>query len=226
MQENWDKHPSYGTVGFHRISRGGPVTLFGSSIRKHMTTVLLTIRRGERCHDLHEDRIMGWDKLLEVEMSSAQFAELLTTMNVGTGTPCTIRQIEGKEVPYPPDIEVEIDRVHDSFNTSISNLKEMLNSNFKKIEEIVFLKKPLMAEQKRYILGLANKIIQEVTSNIPFIIDQFAEATERITTSAKAEVDSFVTNVIMQTGLKQLQAISIDTKRLQEPQETDTCKGK
>jgi len=99
-------HPSYGTVMFTRTHcGGGREKLFGSAITNHFTTVKLTIREAELRHKYHEDRIWGDRKIIEVELSAAQFVELLTTMNVGTGTPCTIRfrQDVGKiEIPSPP----------------------------------------------------------------------------------------------------------------------------
>jgi hypothetical protein len=160
---------------------------------------------------------MGHRTLIEVELSAAQFAELLTTMNVGSGVPCTIRHLAGQgHIPDPPDTKIEIDRVQESFGDRIKDLKDLLKQSKASIQEMFDEKATLGVKSKAQVLEVINKLIMEITSNIPFIIDQFNEATERVVTSAKAEVDNFVTNVIVQTGLTQLQAMKLDANRLPE----------
>ena len=44
----------------------------------------------------------------------------------------------------------------------------------------------------------------QLGSNIPFVVKQFQEATTRITTAAKAEVDAFVTGVVRAAGLQSI----------------------
>jgi len=57
------------------------------------------------------------------DLSAAQFAELLTTMNVGSGVPCT-RYIEGKRIQDPPDMKLEVEKVQDSFKQDMKDLAE------------------------------------------------------------------------------------------------------
>ena len=45
---------------------------------------------------------------------------------------------------------------------------------------------------------------------MPFALDQFNEAVERVTSAAKAEVDAFVMDAITRTGLKQLKQMGSD----------------
>lgn len=206
--EHEAKHPSYGTVQFCRRS-GGKMKLFGSSVRNHMSTIILTIREATRYHSLHEDRIHGGHDIIEVELSSAQFAELLTTLNVGTGVPCTIRMRQGEpKIPDPPDDEVEIDRVQTSFRESMAKLAKWLKDRRKDLEKILE-KRSIGKADKERIDWMIGKVIQEVESNWPFVVDQFNEATERVVTAAKSEVDSFVTHMVQRTGLEQLKKMAI-----------------
>ena len=229
MRNNPKKHPSYGLVSFSRLScGGGREKLFCSSILHHFTTVKLTIHEAELTHDLCYDSVFPNKQIVEVELSAAQFAELLTTMNMGSGVPCTIRWREGVgQVEPPPDDEIEIDRVHESFKANMAERIEWLLGKRRELGEI--LKKKAIGKQDRVeIEHIIEGVIAEFRSSAPFAVDEFSEATEKIVTAAKAEVDSFVTQVVQKTGLEQLQAMKgsevIDMKALPYGAEGDDQK--
>jgi hypothetical protein len=90
------KHPSFGMVSFSRCY-GTNRRLFQSHV-KNMTTVRLRIKQASVKHSLHQDHTYGEESLIEVELSPAQFAELLTSMNVGDGVPCTINYVNEKKL--------------------------------------------------------------------------------------------------------------------------------
>jgi hypothetical protein len=98
------KHPSYGMIAFNRSMGGRPTRLFGSPLEEHYGTVRVVIGTGTRIHESNMDRYHGSlrGEHIEVEMSAAQFAEVLTSMNQGSGIPCTIRYINGKPIEDPP----------------------------------------------------------------------------------------------------------------------------
>lgn len=90
-------HPAYGMLSFSRRT-GGKQSLFGSSI-EHKDVIAMTLRHGEVDRQLNRDWYHGTEVIAEVEMSYAQFAEAITSMNIGTGVPVTIRFTE-KMVMY------------------------------------------------------------------------------------------------------------------------------
>ena len=91
--ENKDKHESYGMLQFSRVS-GGAKALFGSSIQ-HKDTIVMRLKEGEVSRELNSDYFFGENEIVECEMSYSQFAEAITSMNMGTGVPVTIRYIQG-----------------------------------------------------------------------------------------------------------------------------------
>ena len=110
------KHPAYGLVQFSR-QHGGSKKLFGSQIRSD-TTIALRIFEGEVQHELSYDRYSHAKNrpIIEVVLSAAQFAELLTTMNMGSGVPCTIEYRDGKDVPPIPETDkAEAQKIHEGF---------------------------------------------------------------------------------------------------------------
>jgi hypothetical protein len=212
------EHESYGMVGFHRVSHGpGKSRLFGSSITKHYSTVMLRIRPAQMSHHLSSDHYFGKSRThIEVELTATQFAELLTTMNVGDGVPCTVRRLNGKLMEDPPGIRPEAERVRDGFGQKMIDLTTRTRAAKRRVMEILAAKKAPNKHDRREIAEAFEQVVQELESNIPFVADQFQEATDRIVTAGKAEIDSFVTTMVQTTGLTQLQEMA--ALQLEEPE--------
>jgi hypothetical protein len=197
------EHESYGILHISRTSGGsGAVRLFGSPLATHYGTIRLTISKGKWIHGLHHDRYYGMSKeFIEVEMSAAQFADAITSLNIGSGTPCTIRYVGGQRVPDPPDHATEAEHIRDSFEKSVDKYTAKAHEYRKVIDKLT---SKLPAKAKEQIRVALDVIEDQLASNVPFVVKQFQEATTRITTAAKAEVDAFVTSVVRAAGLQSI----------------------
>lgn len=195
------EHPSYGMLHISRMSStGGGRRLFGSPLATHYGTIRLTISKATWTHDLHHDRFFGMSKdYIDIEMSQAQFADAITSLNIGSGTPCTIRYVQGKRIDDPPDYVTESEYIRDNFE---SKFEDMSKRTKKYADEIMGLTSKMPAKVKRQIEIALDVMQQQINSSLPFVMEQFQEATTRITTAAKAEVDGFVTAQIRAAGLQ------------------------
>lgn len=197
------EHPSYGILHIARTSGGtSAIRLFGSPLATHYGTIRLTISKGQWTHGLHYDRYFGMNKdFIEVEMSAAQFADAITSLNMGGGTPCTIRYVGGERVAPPPDHATEAEHIRDNFENTLDKYTTKARTYRKKIEELT----SKLSTKARDEIRIALDVIEDqLASNVPFVVKQFQEATTRITTSAKAEVDAFVTGVVRAAGLQSI----------------------
>ena len=194
-------HPSYGMASFHRVHNGSGTRLFGSSITDHHNTVRLTIGPGTLIHDLNHDRYYGSQRgeYIEVEFSAAQFAELLTRMNEGSGIPCTIRTRDGKRVDDPPDIETETERIKNGFADTLKSYYERAHKYRREVDEST---KGLPAKAREKIRVALDVMEQTFKDNIPFVMEMFDEASTRVVTAAKHEIDAFATHVLGTLGLE------------------------
>lgn len=199
----YETHPSFGRVCFSRVT-GNPGQLFGSALDNHHNYITLSISRCEVEHHLNRDWYYDRDELIEVALSAAQFAELLTTMNSSPGTPCTITHLNGKTVERVPQRDVEVKKVKDGFEKEMKGLAASLKTKRAKVADLLD-KKTLNKADKEAIMNFCDKIIMETESNIPFALDSFAEASEKVTAQAKAEVEAFMTTAIHRAGLDALQ---------------------
>lgn len=141
--------------------------------------------------------------MLELDLSAAQFAELLTSMNVGSGVPCTLRYADGKRKENPPEEKLEAEQVRHDFKDKTEQVARKMDASVKKIGELL-AKKNLGQKDREEIQNLLGLIVQDVRSNLPFWLRSFNEATEKMTVAAKAEVDAFMTHAVMLAGIKAL----------------------
>lgn len=187
-------HPSYGTLAFNRRT-GGATPLFGSSI-EHRDTIAMTLYHANITRDLHNDYIFGSSKIAEVEMSYSQFAEAITSMNMGSGIPVTIRWTE-KDGNIPPCNFVS--KREQFTNEFKKNTKDTMNKAQQLIQEVRELfnqKKNLTKKDREQVLSKLNSLSMDIGSNIDFIAEQFNEQIDKTVMEAKGEIEAFCQNKV------------------------------
>jgi len=136
---------------------------------------------------------------IEVVMSCAQFAELITTMNIGLGTPCTIRNMHGSNVLAAPDEPTESEHVRSDFRQHLEQMAESLVQKRDEVRVLLDSKKNLGKHDRVHILNIMSNFVGELSGNLPFVLDVFSESAEKVAQHAKAEVDAFFANFATQT---------------------------
>lgn len=189
------KHPSFGLVSWGRCSGGKTSDLFGSSLA-HNETITLVIRQGELHRSLNRDWYYGNVDLIEVQLTPIQFSEFITSPNIGSGTPCTIRytkqdgHIQGKEIlAKRQQFENEFEQNLQGIGTNFEVLRESVNG----------LKIP--NKVKEDLLSKIYEVSRIVDDYIPFIQKSFNEQIDKSVMEAKSSVEAFVESKIRQVGL-------------------------
>ena len=195
-----DNHESYGMVGFSRITSNRSQPLFGSSIG-HRNTIQLTIKSASVDRKLHHNWFHGEKELIKIEMSSNQFAELITSLNMGDGIPCTLRRVNG-QIMEPPPYKDQRKKFEDEFENDVKEVGKKLSSLYEKFQTLLNEKAPKRAY--REFADILRMLAQDVNSNIPFVQSSFNEAIDKTVIEAKCEVESFVLNKIHNLGLEGL----------------------
>jgi len=200
-----ESHPSYGQAVFHRVT-GSIGKLYGSPLTDHHSVIRLTISRSEMHHEHGRNWRFGRDQLIEVTFSAAQFAELLTNMNVSEGAPCTIDFIRGEgSIESPPEEqEVEHEKVVKGFEGKIAGTVKKLRENLIKLGELLEKKSP-NKEDRQKIYSMVEGALQEVEANSPFVLEQFGEATEKMVSAAKAEMAATTIAIVQKLGFEKLE---------------------
>lgn len=195
MERETFKHPAFGMIGFSRIS-GGENTLFGSSI-KHNDRIMLKIKHGEHDRHLHNDWYSGHGLIIEVEMSYSQFAECISTMNLGDGVPCTIRYTE--KDGYIPAIAENLskrEQFRNEFSSTISKAMKQVQEEIDAIQKSLDDKKSLGVKDRKEIISKLRQVKYNIGSNLDFCVEQFDEQMDKTTLEAKGEIEAFCQNKI------------------------------
>jgi hypothetical protein len=203
-------HPAMVTVSFHRVQ--GQTSLFGSTI-KHNNYVTLSIQRAELNRSLSSDWIHASHiPLIEVDLSPYQFAELITTLNTGSGIPGTLKSLQGEHFESP-ELPTKAQHFKEEMTEAFKkNLKDLLDAQ-KEVKASLSDDKPLGKRKREEILYKIDSLERLVQSTLPFILDRFSEQMENTVTEAKSAVDAFVNHTIVETGLEALRN-SVSSKNL------------
>ena len=194
-----EKTLAYGMLAFHRVSGGDP-NLFGSSV-KHNQKIMLTLKTGHVTRELNQDWYGGDNTLFEVEMSYTQFAELISAMNVGDGVPVTLRYVAGQGNIDGIEIENKRSQFLKEFKEKNDKSAGTAKNLIKKLEDIFSEKRQLKVAERKEILTSLTQLYNAVNSHNEFMLRQFDESMENISTEAKGEVEAFVENKLNSIAL-------------------------
>ena len=203
--DNKQEHESYGMVSISNISCNKGQPLFGSSIN-HDRWIELRINTANVERSLSQEWFHPKRRIIEIALSSAQFAELITTPNT-MGVPCTINYAEGKDKESPPYMgqnEVFADELKEDFNEALIKVQKLQES----AQKLLTRKGTIKAQEKKSLLSDINMLVQHIKSNIPFLHKQFTRAMNKTVNSAKIEIDSFYTNIINKLGKQTLDKLN------------------
>lgn len=189
------KHPSYATILFSRRS-GGKTDLFGSSIHHH-DTIACTIYQASLTRGLNTDWISGDNELIQVEMSYSQFAEAITSLNMGTGVPCTLRFVKGQGSMPPCNFVDKKKQFAEELETNLAENNNKMKNLIKDVKDI-FEKKSLTKADKTDIIKKLNAIESGMTQHTQFTFEQFQQQMDKTVSEAKGEVEAFVQNKMHQ----------------------------
>jgi hypothetical protein len=172
----------------------------------------MEVSNSEANRELTQDRYYTVGApLIKIRMSSGQFAELITSLNMGSEVCCTIERLNGKSVEALPEQESRKEFVHRKFEDRMKEFANSIRENQNKAKAIV-QKKTLSKIDIHELTMHLNWLTQEVESNIPFFAKCFQETMDEVVYEAKTEVENAIQHKINVLGLSALQ------------QETGTCK--
>lgn len=209
------KHPSFGMLSFNR-THGGHSNLFGSSIQ-HNDTIHMVLREGVVTRGLNDDWYVGEDEILEVEMSQSQFAELITSMNVGTGTPCTIKYLRGKGRINEADFINKRQQITNEFKECMNERMSDAKEFYDEVKELFATKKSIGKGDREMILRRLANVTQGMESSSKFIFDQFQNQIDKTITEAKGEIEAFAQNKINAIAQQALVEQKEDILKLENP---------
>lgn len=195
-------HPSYGMIGFSRVSCSGKVKFFGSDLPVE-NYIELTIQGAEIDRDLTWDRCHADHQniIAKVRMTPNQWAEMLMSGNINDGVPCTIVEMCNRTVEEEQYFENRKEYTHRMFKQRMQEVAKTMVEKQQTIRELS-KKKTLSADDQRTLNITMDWLTQEMTSNIPFFMQCFQETMDKVVLEAKTEVENAIQSKAMHYGLQ------------------------
>lgn len=186
-----EEHPSWVMLGVSRISVGGAGAVLFDSDLKHSTVMRITLSSATRQRQLNRDYVRADRRLIEVDMSMAQWAAFVSSPGQGDGVPATLRWRSTigavPQAPYAPRLALSIDEARSAAEKSVAEIK----AAFAAFEE-----RPIKKNRDTLKYAIAN-----APANMVFAAKSLGEHAENVVTKAKADIEAEVQRVAEQRGL-------------------------
>jgi hypothetical protein len=145
-------------------------------------------------------------------MSEVQFAEMITTPNIGSGVPCTLRYARNgtglHQYEEPPRQETEASRTRDEFTAVVEERMATMKSVKRRIDKL--MEEGSLAKAPRMEIGQEiDQLLQLFTSSAPFFMERFEENAEKVVATAKAEITAHVEMVARHVGIDTLKGVEM-----------------
>lgn len=210
MGHTSESHPSYGVIGVSRVS--GNQSLFDSDV-VHGHFIEITISEAYKvCTGFTAEHVHDKSRVVQVRMSFAQFAQMITTQNVGSGTPCTLHYVKGDEKepyanrwggrPDPPDAKPFIDKFKQVGKERAQKILDDIDKASEGLRKLFDgTDKPTKANLKAASDALSSAR-QDVKSNLPYLMECLEEEMETKLSNAVTEFESYVAGSLQDKGLE------------------------
>lgn len=185
--DGYETHPAFGMCRVNRVSSTPGKSLFQSDLQ-HREYIQLTVSTAERKRDLKHDWVHAKKTVIEVAMSLAQFASMVTS--AGTeGVPVTIGFTAGSDVPelYPDSrLRRTADEVLNAADEAYGRIRETLAA----YEQAVANKAG--AVERRELLRTHHAAVANAVPNVNYATTRLAEHAEEVVEKSRADIEAMV----------------------------------
>lgn len=202
VSDEESSHPAFAMASVGRGSYGGAGAKLHDSDILHHETITLTIHEAVRYRSIKRDWHHPTKIITEVEMSLAQWASLVSSMNT-TGVPVTLRLVRGAEgkLEYVPGI-VEEPRLGETMREA----KAAARTAFEHIIEYADRADRLVEEKApvskiREALHDLRIAIKNSTPNVDYASKTLAEHAENVVQKARADIEAMVVQHASRLGI-------------------------
>lgn len=191
-------HPAFAQIAASRVN--GAISLYGSDF-VHRQHIRIRIAKSDVTRSLSNDWMHPTtDPYIEVDLSEAQWATFVSSLNSSSGVPCTLAYLNGAAIPSLPDptprAAIFAKEVAATTAKSIKHLAELT---------LLINSMGLSGTKTASLLKKVDAARSSISNNVKFVGEQFGEHMHKVTEAAKTEVNAYVTNAVSRAGLQALE---------------------
>lgn len=204
-------HESFGKISFSKVSSSGGRQFYGSNLKQshyiEMEIHSSTMERSITSEHYHQDK-----RLSRVRMTTAQFSELVSSINRGSGVCCTIEQIGEKIMQPLPEIDNRKKYIQNEFAERMKNFQKKLSDKQLLVNDLS-KKKTLNKSDAELLKSTMSWITQEITSNLPYLSTCFEESMESVVIESKLEIENFIESKTKNLNLNNEEIILLSNEK-------------
>lgn len=197
MSDTIESHEAYGQISASRIH--GNINLYGSDFT-HSSFIQIRLTKSELHRSLNRDWAYEREQVAHVNLSEAQWATFVSSLNQGSGVQCTLDFVahEGQKPALPAPIK-RTEQFSDELRQKLSSTVEEIQKAQKDIADLG-LPKGKMSQVNEAL----SRCLRELTANLPFVVEQFDRHSEQTVEKAKTEIHGYMTGMVQRAGLQAL----------------------
>lgn len=181
------EHESYGVLTVHRAT-GTFDNLFQSSVASMSGMILKVCRAAVGNHGLGHDHVYPREELIEVHLSPLQWAEAISSIGIGEGTPCTIHRVDGTRMEEHPREEALARRTAQQFAGELEDLGKFVRRAEAMVDDILAKGGKMKAADRVNLKEIFGKLTRTIADSGPFLMKQTEDALGRMVGEAKAAI--------------------------------------
>ena len=188
-------HPAFAQIQVSRIN--GHKVLYNSDFNSR-NYIALRIHKSEMIRDLSHDWHHEKEQYIEVAMSEAQWATLVSSLN-STAIPCTLTYLLGQCIDRLPEPTNRINQFGSELSKHLGKAVEQLTELRKTISSL-----GLSKVKTENLLSMLSSAQANIMSNAQFVENSFNEHMENQVEKAKCEANAYLYHVVQRAGLDAL----------------------
>lgn len=198
-------HPAYATISVNRTS--GDASLFGSNIGQEGFISIKINGATMRRNGYSEAIFGGGPCYAEVYMTEAQWVSMISRMNYGSGTPCTLKMVRDGDMKFIPKLP-NVEKAADRMQTQIDDLLASKIDDIEKHSEIVkALCEGLPAKKRNAIIEELGRLTRYLRSNHEFAHTILVEHKDKLVNDSKIEINAMANSLIREMGMQSVQQL-------------------
>jgi hypothetical protein len=203
MADKHERKDYMATISWSRLMCGAPQPMFGSEIKTDSPICIRICKAYISDYSSATDYRVSSETpaMLEVELTPVQWAEFLTSGNMGDGVPCTITRLDGKRTS--PVESRNIAKEYDDFiKEKFDNFQGRIKDTEKMVKDILESGKSMNKTQMKELLHQLEFTRNNTVDGINYAKDRFREDMAKLVAKSKAEVNAYAELRLSALGAK------------------------
>lgn len=201
------EHPAFGQICFSRVQSNG-TAFYGSQV-KQQHYIMMEVRESFLNRTLSRDWYFPDKTILRLRMTSNQFAEMITSLNHGSGVPCTLEYLKCEKIEsFDGEQETKNRATHRQFKERLEQFADTLKGQQTKAKDLV-KKKTLSKQDQHDLLHHLEWMTGEIERNMPYFMECFQETMDDVIIEAKTEAENAIQHKLTSLGLGEVKKLML-----------------